>query len=80
MAIGVGVTIAIYLRKKAGLSCSETDKVMYCGMIMYSSYLVLFVNFFYHTYVRKSSKEGSAQNGVVHNGVANGVANGKKSA
>ena len=80
MAVGVAITIAIYMRKRAGLPCAETDRVMYFAMLMYSSYLVLFINFFYQTYFKGSAKvhrSSENRNRKKKEDYENGVANGK---
>lgn len=71
MFIGVSVTFMIHNWKGNGLPCNESYNVIYLAMVMYGSYLLLFANFFYQTYVcKKSSKPKDAKeysNGAVSN-------------
>ena len=52
----VAVLGAVYTQKRAGQPCSSHDDVMWSGVVMYASYMVLFANFFYQRYLKKPSK------------------------
>lgn len=41
-----------YKNSPGGEDCAMHDNVFYFGMLMYGSYFILFVNFFYHRYIR----------------------------
>lgn len=51
--VGIGVNILAYRLWVSGVECYLTNQVFYLAMIMYGSYLVLFLNFFYNRYVKK---------------------------
>ena len=55
---GLGlVVLAISYREKAsGVACDVHYDVLYAGLAMYSSYLVLFANFFYRKYIMPKPK------------------------
>ena len=39
--------------KNSGEECMLTDNVFYFGMVLYGSYALLFLNYFYHRYIKK---------------------------
>ena len=55
-AVGLAVLGAVYTQKRAGQPCSSHDDVMWSGVVMYASYMVLFANFFYQRYIKKPNK------------------------
>ena len=57
MIMGAFVSFYAFYAKKSGLSCEISDSRLYAGMGIYASYFILFTQFFYTTYLRKSNKK-----------------------
>lgn len=87
MVVGVFIGVYVYRLKQAGIPCGVTDNNMYLSFIMYFSYFLLFMKFFYDAYLKpkkRSPKPVSAahangqtkhENGVTANGhLSNGHA------
>ena len=51
--VGIGITLLAYSNREAGIECFLDDKTLYFALGMYGSYFVLFLNFFYHRYLKK---------------------------
>jgi elongation of very long chain fatty acids protein 6 len=51
MVVGVTVNVYSYFVRLSGNACDRSDKEIYGALAMYASYLVLFGNFFYQTYM-----------------------------
>jgi len=56
MVVGVTVNVYSYFNKLGGGDCDRTDKEINQALIMYGSYLILFGNFFYQTYMTEKPK------------------------
>ena len=50
-ALGLAVLVVTYDQKRKGVACESRDDVVYAGLLMYSSYMILFTNFFYQRYI-----------------------------
>lgn len=72
MFIGVGVTTYAYYRIKAGLPCAMTERHYVYSMLMYVSYMVLFGNYFYMTYIRKKPASATQERAIASTAVTNG--------
>ncbi|PIK57590.1 putative elongation of very long chain fatty acids protein 6-like [Apostichopus japonicus] len=82
MFFGIYVNVYAYIEISNGRQCDNTWPSLYASFAMYASYVLLFANFFYQTYLVKS-KPGPGKphtNGVVKNGAVaqNGYRSGKK--
>ena len=51
--MGLSVTLLAYRLWASGVECHMTDQVFYFAIILYGSYLLLFLNFFYNRYLKK---------------------------
>lgn len=84
MVVGVYIGIYVYKLKQANVPCGVTDNNMRLSFLMYFSYFLLFLKFFYEAYINppqrpaakptnKADTTGSQTNGHVTNGsTANG--------
>ncbi len=63
MIMAIFVTIQAFLLKASGERCDVSDNNLRFSFVMYVSYLVLFVHFFYDKYIAKKCTEGT-ENGV----------------
>ncbi|GMT24916.1 hypothetical protein PFISCL1PPCAC_16213 [Pristionchus fissidentatus] len=54
MIAGVTIGIAVYRIKSAGGECQQTWENLGLNLSMYFSYFLLFCNFFYHAYLKKT--------------------------
>jgi elongation of very long chain fatty acids protein 6 len=52
---GVGLTVigVAFAQHRAGVACVARKDVLWSGLLMYISYMVLFGNFFYQRYLRR---------------------------
>jgi len=50
---GLLFNLLAFLVKNSGEECMLTDFVFYFGMALYGSYALLFLNYFYHRYIKK---------------------------
>ena len=57
MGIGAAATIWAFHRRKSGLDCTLSDTQFAVCMLLYGCYGILFGNFFYQTYLRRSPKK-----------------------
>src|SRR5581483_2922808 len=57
MVIGVTVNVYGYLSQGRGEKCDVSDENIQLSLLMYSSYFVLFVRFFYNSYIGKRNKK-----------------------
>ena len=55
MVVGIYVNTIAYIKKNRGERCDTKYSNIYWSFIMYFSYFLLFLNYFYHAYVRKPS-------------------------
>ena len=53
MCIGSWSLFDAAMRLRDGIPCAVEQKHVFWGSLMYTSYLVLFGNFFYQTYMKK---------------------------
>ncbi|GMT23477.1 hypothetical protein PFISCL1PPCAC_14774, partial [Pristionchus fissidentatus] len=56
MVVGVTISVAVYRIKSSGESCQQSWENLLLGSTIYFSYFILFCNFFYHTYLKKSNR------------------------
>eukprot|EP00117_Sycon_ciliatum_P030324 scpid67126/ scgid23938/ Elongation of very long chain fatty acids protein 6; 3-keto acyl-CoA synthase elovl6; ELOVL fatty acid elongase 6 len=56
MALGIVATSIAYYRRVNNTGCDVSYTLIYAAFAMYASYLVLFINFFYKTYISKKPK------------------------
>ncbi|CAG0902727.1 unnamed protein product [Darwinula stevensoni] len=56
MVFGIYISVYAYLAKKAGLHCETPWENIYVSFFMYLSYFLLFLNFFFHAYFKRSSR------------------------
>lgn len=80
MVFGIYINVYAYIELSNGRSCDNNWPSLYSSFAMYASYVLLFGNFFYQTYLSKSKSQsekchtnGSLKNGALSNGV-NGTA------
>ena len=59
MAVGLIVSVSIYMNKRSGIDCQQTYLNTAAAILMYASYLVLFGHFFYQQYAPSSRKKPS---------------------
>lgn len=52
-ALGLYFNLLAFWVKSSGEECMLMDHIFYYGMILYGSYALLFLNFFYHRYIKK---------------------------
>ena len=52
--LGLATMITALIQKTGGVECDASYAFIYFGLAMYVSYLVLFLNFFYHRYIVKN--------------------------
>lgn len=52
MAIGIYINYNAHVYIKNGMACNVSEKVVYITYAMYLSYLLLFTEFFYSTYLK----------------------------
>lgn len=57
MAVGLVVSVSVYINKNSGIDCHQTYLNVYAAVLMYASYLVLFAHFFYQQYASPSRKK-----------------------
>jgi len=57
MAVGIVVSLGIYVNKRNGFDCHQTDINVVAAILMFGSYLVLFGQFFYLQYASPSGKK-----------------------
>jgi hypothetical protein len=55
MAVGIVGNGLAYSYKKAGKSCHMTELNIELAFLMYFSYFILFANFFYRAYFKKTT-------------------------
>ena len=85
MVVGVTIGIYVYKLKQSNVPCGVSDNNMRLSFLMYFSYFLLFVKFFYDAYINppqrpsnpKPSATSNLSNGVAHserktNGLSNG--------
>ena len=56
MVFGVYINVSAYFLKKSGVSCDISEENLNFAFLMYFSYLILFSNFFYQTYLSPNNK------------------------
>ncbi|CAG0901766.1 unnamed protein product [Darwinula stevensoni] len=61
MVFGIYISVYAYLAKKAGLHCETPWENIYVSFLMYLSYFLLFLNFFFHAYMKRSSRAVKAE-------------------
>ncbi len=86
MVVGTAVNYSAWRAKSEGRYCSVSDNNIRFSFLMYFSYFLLFVHFFYKVYINKTRAAAAAaaaktqQVGIdvtkTHLGAMNGVANG----
>ena len=54
MFIGLVITLIVLKELLAGVPCEVTYGILYFRLVMYGSYFILFINFFYHRYCNKT--------------------------
>ena len=52
MFVGIFVSSLAFYLTKNGVECRFHPDLFYTGMVMYVSYAILFMNFFYHRYIK----------------------------
>ena len=57
MAIGFVVNFHAFRSKEEGMKCDLGTDVIYSSFIIYASYFLLFLTFFYNSYLRSSEKK-----------------------
>lgn len=70
MVVGVYIAVYAYRLKQASTSCGITDENMRLSFLMYLSYFLLFVKFFYDAYIRSSP---SRSKGLSPSATSNGT-------
>eukprot|EP00118_Oscarella_pearsei_P006653 m.30484 g.30484 ORF g.30484 m.30484 type:complete len:241 (+) comp31346_c0_seq1:109-831(+) len=60
MCIGSWAFVDAALKIRNGVPCAVQKQHVVLGSVMYLSYLALFANFFYHSYIKKTKNTGSA--------------------
>lgn len=70
MLLGCWTVYKVYMLKDGG--CRTSDLHFTYGMIMYASYLVLFANFFYNTYIKKKNPPSAASSTPIIKNLSNG--------
>lgn len=60
MVVGVYIATYVYKLKQAGTACGITDNNMKLSFLMYFSYFLLFLKFFYEAYVKPSPRKTTA--------------------
>jgi len=82
MVVGVTIGVYVYKLKQANVPCGMTDNNLKLSFLMYFSYFLLFLKFFYDAYINppqrlSAPKPSNLTNGVSHNGLkSNGLSNG----
>ena len=85
MVVGVTIGIYVYKLKQSNVPCGVSDNNMRLSFLMYFSYFLLFVKFFYDAYINppqrpsnsKPSATSNLSNGVAHSELkTNGLSNG----
>lgn len=66
MVVGFGITLNVFLMKFSGRECHQSLENAALASLMYMSYLLLFVHFFYKSYAVPSSAKKAHSNGVFH--------------
>lgn len=66
MVVGFGVTLNVFLVKLSGRDCNHSLENATSALLMYTSYLLLFLHFFYKSYTVPSSAKEVQANGVRH--------------
>jgi elongation of very long chain fatty acids protein 6 len=67
MVVGIAVVLFSFKVKTAGRECSISDMNVRVSFLMYSSYFLLFSNFFYRTYVQSGDKRSVVTKNIAHN-------------
>ena len=57
MFVGVYINVLAYVTGLSREDCRMQDMTFFVGMVMYVSYAILFLNFLYHRYIKKSKQE-----------------------
>jgi elongation of very long chain fatty acids protein 6 len=69
MVFGVYINVSAYFLKRSGGNCDISDENLNFAFLMYFSYLILFSNFFYQTYLsptNKRSRKGGEKTSTTH--------------
>lgn len=66
MAVATAICVNITLIKLSGGNCEQSLENVTIALLMYLSYFVLFVHFFYQSYAVPSSAAKRGTNGVIH--------------
>ena len=56
MVVGLVVNLHAFQSKGKGLKCDLGTDVIYSSFVIYSSYFLLFLVYFYNSYLRRSKK------------------------
>lgn len=59
MFIGLAVNVAVLTALQRGQECHVSPGFLYIGFVIYGSYAILFVHFFYGRYISKTKKKSS---------------------
>ena len=59
MVFGVYINVSAFMTKRRGENCDISDENLNFAFLMYFSYLILFSNFFYQTYLSPTNKRSS---------------------
>lgn len=66
MLMGIVVNIMSWHMTRSGANCMFRNDLFWLAAVMYTSYALLFINFFYHRYIKKTT--------LVHSqSLANGI-------
>jgi elongation of very long chain fatty acids protein 6 len=61
MIWGIYITVFVISTKRAGRPCSVSNNNIIVNLTLYSTYFLLFSNYFYHAYLKKPSKSVGGQ-------------------
>ena len=61
-SVGLACILVVIVRLSKGESCNSTMACALFGLVIYASYLILFVNFFYHRYIRHTPRGNKKDN------------------
>jgi len=59
MVLGIIINFYSLYVKSQGMECSVQTKNIHLALLIYSTYLFLFVNFFFKTYFAKKNKKNN---------------------
>ena len=61
MFVGIFVNGVAFIATLNGETCTFYWDIFYLAVVMYISYAILFMNFFYHRYIRKAPRKPKEQ-------------------